>query len=302
MPTLVPTASSFAGGASSSSLQQPVSLLLMTDLIRSKLGLSGPMQAVAADAAKQLGVDTNGMNTAAIIKQCYQKAQPQLEPDRQFPSPPTMAPTQSPRGPSLPHLPVPTRSARTPSQPPSTSSLAEDASAKQTTDAPPSARNEPSYEGGALVELLALSERLSATTPLPFNPTEDGFEKDAADYTAASLTPPLQYDSTTEDGFEKDAFYTAESHATPPVSNSRYWDGSRPGSRSTSSISRSPPRFSRSPRSAVSYDRINRFRRALARSRRDLSVVTREHIIFFILPIPIDIPRGQCRGSLLAVV
>ena len=168
-----------------------------------------------------------------------------------------------------PRIPRPTRSARTPSQPPSTSSLAEDASAKQKTDAPPSARNELAYEGGALVELLALSERLSATTPLPCNPTEDGFEKDTADYTAASLTPPLLYDST-EDGFEKDAFYTAESHATPPVSNSRYWDGSRPGSRSTSSISRSPPRFSRSPRSAVSYDRINRFRRALD-SRRDLS-------------------------------
>ena len=256
----VPTASSTSDGASSSSLHQPVSLLLMTDLIRSKLGLSGgPMQAVAADAAKQLGVDTNGMNTSAIIKQCYQKAQHQLEPDRQlpiFPSPPT----RSPRGPSLPHLPVPTRSARTPSQPPSTSSLAEDAPAQQTTDAPSSARNEPAYEGGALVELLALSERLSMT----FDPTEDGFEKDAV---PASFTPPLLYDPT-EDGFEKDVFYTAESHATPSVSNSRYGDGSRPGSRSTSSFSRSPPRFSRSPRPAVSYDRINRFRRALD-SRRD---------------------------------
>jgi len=73
----LPAAASRATGVDLSNRSpQPGSLLHKTDFIRSKLGLSGAMPAVAvADAAKHLGVDVAGKNTSTLINECYREVQ-----------------------------------------------------------------------------------------------------------------------------------------------------------------------------------------------------------------------------------
>lgn len=72
----LPAAASRATGVDLSNRSpQPGSLLHKTDFIRSKLGLSGAMPAVAADAATHLGVDVAGKNTSTLINECYREVQ-----------------------------------------------------------------------------------------------------------------------------------------------------------------------------------------------------------------------------------
>ena len=72
----LPAAASRATGVDLSNRSpQPGSLLHKTDFIKSKLGLSGAMPAVAADAAKHLGVDVAGKNTSSLINECYREVQ-----------------------------------------------------------------------------------------------------------------------------------------------------------------------------------------------------------------------------------
>jgi hypothetical protein len=72
----LPAAASRATGVDLSNRSPPPgSLLHKTDFIRSKLGLSGAMPAVAADAAKHLGVDVAGKNTSTLINECYREVQ-----------------------------------------------------------------------------------------------------------------------------------------------------------------------------------------------------------------------------------
>ena len=72
----LPAAASRATGVDLSNRSpQPGSLLHKTDFIRSKLGLSGAMPAVAAEAAKHLGVDVAGKNTSTLINECYREVQ-----------------------------------------------------------------------------------------------------------------------------------------------------------------------------------------------------------------------------------
>jgi hypothetical protein len=52
---------------------EPGSLLHKTELIKSELCLSGTMLAVATEAAKYLGVDMDGKNSAALINECHRE-------------------------------------------------------------------------------------------------------------------------------------------------------------------------------------------------------------------------------------
>jgi hypothetical protein len=52
---------------------EPGSLLHKTELIKSELCLSGTMLAIATEAAKYLGVDMDGKNSAALINECHRE-------------------------------------------------------------------------------------------------------------------------------------------------------------------------------------------------------------------------------------
>ena len=75
----IPGAPALASAAAVASGAASGSLLKMTELIKSKLNLSGTMPAVATDAAMHLGLDPAGKDTATLINECHRALQAESE-------------------------------------------------------------------------------------------------------------------------------------------------------------------------------------------------------------------------------